>query len=221
MGAFRRRTVFAAPLIMIAGCGAKDAPRREPDPPRPKLPGESWSVYKQGTSCRAGDRSECPVGDSCNPPPPRDIECPPGIGDTNVIVAVKADSTCVIVPKDCLDIACATRATPCPDPYDAPAKLRGPVWNIHRDPSSKTACIAYDANACLPPPDGQPAPPCNPPPPQAVVCPAALGDKPEMIRAAKLPNERCAIVAADCKDLSCVKEADLIECPLPIGQKLP
>ena len=102
MAAFRRRTVFAAPLILslAAGCSSKDKPqdhgnppapdadRTPPNPPPPtkeKIVTE-WTVRRVGPGeCQAETVVECDPGEKCNPPPPRASECPPGTsGKTSV-----------------------------------------------------------------------------------------------------------------------------------------
>nr|MBA3451943.1 hypothetical protein [Deltaproteobacteria bacterium] len=102
MGAFRRRTQFAAPFILTlaAGCGSKSGG----DPaPKKRFPGTIWAVRMQLPGCKAdidmGD-FKCPPKVTCtmaNPPAPQDIECPPGAsGNTTQYVAMLADKTCVL-----------------------------------------------------------------------------------------------------------------------------
>jgi hypothetical protein len=209
MAAFRRRTVFAAPLIVIAGCGGKDGSQ---DPSR--LPGQSWTVRKQGATCRADHRIDCPPNVACNPPAPLEIECPPGATEAmTVTVVAKADKTCAIVPRACTSLDCATEATPCPTPPKAkvPSPKLIAIWSIHPGRSSPGSCEAFDDLACNVPP-GQPAPPCNPPPPEPVACPTGyVIDRP--MRIGQLADGTCVVAPAPCKDSSCVKEA--IECPVP------
>jgi hypothetical protein len=205
MAAFRRRTVFAAPLIVIAGCGGK-----EPSPH--SLGGPSWSVRKAGATCRADVRIDCPPDVACNPPAPREIACPPGATETTTIMVVeKSKNTCAIVPRGCSELSCATEATPCPTPYEVsepPQKLVA-IWSIQPGRTSPDSCEAYDELACSVPP-GQPAPPCNPPPPRAVACPKGFVRDTAM-RIGQRIDRSCAIAPAPCVDVTCVKEA--IACP--------
>ncbi|MFN0252448.1 MAG: hypothetical protein ACKV2T_36565 [Kofleriaceae bacterium] len=209
MAAFRRRTAFAAPLIVIAGCGGKDLSN---DP----FGGRSWTVWKRGDECRADVRIDCPPKVSCNPPAPRDIPCPAGATEAMTVVVVeKPDKTCAIVPEGCRELDCATQATPCPRPFQAapPPKKLVAIWSIHRG-SAPDSCEAFDELACSIPP-GQPAPPCNPPPPMPVACPTGwVADTPMQI--GRLPNGSCAVVVRGCKHATCVDQA--IECPAPIGR---
>jgi hypothetical protein len=214
MTAFRRRTAFAAPLIVIAGCGGKDAAN---DPSKPAFAGHSWTVWKQGDKCRADVRIGCPPKVACNPPAPREIECPGGATETTTVIVVeKPDKTCAIVPDGCSELACATQATACPAPYQAappPEKLVA-IWSIHRGRNSPDACEAFDELACSVPPN-QPAPPCNPPPPMPVACPTGwVPDKPMQI--GQLPNGKCAVVVPGCKHATCVDQA--IDCPAPAAE---
>jgi hypothetical protein len=207
MAAFRRRTVFAAPLIVIAGCGGKDAPN---DPKRAtKIDAPSWSVYERDGSCRAGVILDC---ERCNPPAPRDIECPVGVSETvSVVVVEKPDHTCAILPSGCASLSCATQATPCPTPYGPPPANLLEAWTIQRGSQSHEQCEAFNDLACQVP-AGKTAPPCNPPPPMKVECPASFVDQ---LRIGKLADGSCVIAPAPCHDTSCVKEA--IECPKAIN----
>lgn len=177
--------------------------------------GPSWTVHKQADACRADVRIDCPPDVSCNPPAPREIECPPGATEAaSVTVVEKPDKTCAIVPRGCTSISCATQSTPCPTPYGErltprPQRLSA-IWSVMRGQLPDT-CNAYDDFECRVPP-GQPAPPCNPPPPDRVVCPPSIGDQP--MRIGKLPDGTCAIAPKPCDDTSCVKDA--IACPAPI-----
>lgn len=212
MAAFRRRTAFAAPLIVIAGCGGKDAN----DPKRARrIQAPTWSVHQQQGTCRADVILDCPDGVACNPPAPREIECPPGATETMTVVVVeKADKTCAIVPAGCAALDCATQVTPCPKPYEQAAPPRTKlvaIWSIQVGRSSPDRCDAYDDLACSVP-AGQPAPPCNPPSPRAVVCPTGFErDKP--MRIGQLPDGTCVLAPLQCKDTSCTK--DPIACPEP------
>lgn len=102
-----RRTTFAASLVVTIGataaCGGKSQPYISTNPPpvdeRPgqwKQVDERWVyAYDDGDEVWVGDDGQCrlvqadhcgpemdengaPVPVSCNPPPPQDVECPPG-----------------------------------------------------------------------------------------------------------------------------------------------
>src|SRR5574338_439286 len=109
MSAFRRRTNFAAPVILtVAACsGGKEKPK-----PEPKSAFQvSWQVRMQNMKCEA----RIP---GANPPPPaQEIECPPGqTGGMYSTVAQVAAGRCVLVPPNCDDPSCAKIVTPCPLP---------------------------------------------------------------------------------------------------------
>src|SRR5690349_10867768 len=110
MTAFRRRTAFATPVIAIISCGA---PQSRPE--EKTIPGEAWTVYAVGAACEADSIERgCPKNALCNPPPPREIECPAGIAAQRLQVVKKPDQTCAIVPSGCVELSCATQPTACP-----------------------------------------------------------------------------------------------------------
>jgi hypothetical protein len=189
MTAFRRRTVFATPVIAIISCGG---PQTRPEPRTLA----DWSVYESAGVCEASSIERgCPKGALCNPPPPRDIECPTGIGEGRVEVVKKPDETCAIVPPGCTDLACATQPTACPLPYDAPRKLRQPIWTVSRN---DTGCVAVaDADT------------------RAIPCPPSLGAS---LRVAEL-RSACVVVPDGCADEGCVGAQTA--CPVPAGKDLP
>ena len=102
-----RRTTFAASLVVTIGataaCGGKSKPHIATNPPPIdergpgawKQQGDSWVyAYDNGDQVWLGEDGQCRLieddhcgegsdGDkpeiiSCNPPPPQDVECPPG-----------------------------------------------------------------------------------------------------------------------------------------------
>ena len=87
----RRRRAYALPFVVTAalspGCGPRVAARRPPprmivNPPAPHsrptgLPeGWSWWRSEDGTCYASPPAPDCPADTSCNPPPPRPIDCP-------------------------------------------------------------------------------------------------------------------------------------------------
>lgn len=179
MPAFRRRTAFAAPVIVTvaAGCSRGDrkppatdvvetfqvvmsdmkchAARREIEcPPGMSgnitmtvvqrtdgacmtVPGKHltpcplpegqrivkklgliWTIEKRGTDCHAEEEDACPPGIDCNPPKPRTFPCPPGVTEDKPLrFAELPDTSCVVVPDDCVDTSCATVKVDCPPEY--------------------------------------------------------------------------------------------------------
>jgi len=202
MSAFRRRTVFATPLIAIISCGGS---RSRPE--EPTIPGEHWNVTANGGECHAHDIEHCPKGALCNPPPPRQIECPAGIADAGwVQVVEKPDHTCAVVPSGCIELACATQTTACPLPRDAPRKLHGPIWKVGRH---QDRCLAVPE--CT-------TEPCDAKP-RAIECPASLGVPPAEVRIGQLPSGACGAVPEGCLDETCAGEQ--MTCPMPAGKDLP
>ena len=126
MSAFRRRTTFAAPVILsVAACSsAKDTPRPEPRPFS-----HTWQVeLGADMTCRA-------LGPASNPPaPPREIQCPPGMtGGRTMEVGQVDDGRCAVVPAGCREASCAKLTTPCPLPAGVKlAKKLAFVWVIEK-----------------------------------------------------------------------------------------
>jgi hypothetical protein len=117
MSAFRRRTVFAAPVIVIAACSGSKTPE-EPAPKR--YPGATWHVSSRGPDqCMAGETDlGCPKGVTCNPPPPQEIECPAfPEGREWVRVVKRPNGECAILPDGCFADSCVGAATACPLPF--------------------------------------------------------------------------------------------------------
>jgi hypothetical protein len=188
MPAFRRRVRFAAPVVITvaASCSHKEAPKAKP------FPGVTWSVSMQDLRCRA-------IEPGPNPPPPRAIECPPGMsGKTIMTVTELADHSCAVVPPSCKDVSCAHPKTACPLPFgkELVQKL-AMVWIIEkRGPK----CHAEEENEDCPP--GQD---CNPPAPRTFDCPPGVTEE-KPLRIAELPDTTCVIVPDGCRDTSCATE---------------
>ncbi len=110
MSAFRRRTVFAAPIIVAAACsGGKESPKR--------YPGTTYYVTPNGPDeCWAGETGiECPPNTMCNPPSPPPIRCPAfPDGKTEGYVVKRANGECAILPDGCFDDSCLGPSTDCP-----------------------------------------------------------------------------------------------------------
>jgi hypothetical protein len=196
MTAFRRRTAFATPFIAILGCGGPQRPEEK------RIPGETWSVFARDGACEASSIEQpCPKGALCNPPPPRQIECPAGITEPErVKVVQRPDATCAIVPDGCVELACATQPTACPLPFGAPRKFRA-IWTVARHDA--------DCRACKTEPCGEDA--------RAIQCPPTL--KPTPVRIGELPSGTCAVIPDACVDESCA--GDALPCPMPRGEDLP
>lgn len=117
MSAFRRRTQFAAPLIIsLAACSSSKGPE---SPPPKQYPGTIWYVMNEpGGDCKATETElGCPKGVMCNPPPPSESKCPPFADGQNwANVAKKKDGTCAVLPSGCFDESCLGAAAPCPLP---------------------------------------------------------------------------------------------------------
>jgi hypothetical protein len=194
MSAFRRRTTFAAPVILtVAACGSgKDKPKQGQAFP------VTWQVHMDNMKCEA----RIP---GANPPPPaQEIECPPGMtGHMYMTVASVADGKCAVVPQGCTDATCAKPATPCPlPPGQKLVKKLAYVWIIEK---RGELCHAEEEDHDCPP-----GVDCNPPAPKTFPCPPGVTeDKP--IHFAELPDTTCVIVPDGCEDTSCATEK--IDCP--------
>jgi hypothetical protein len=191
MSAVRRRTQFAAPVIVIAACSpAKEAPKQ--------FPGATWSVRMQvDMQCVASAGSAV-----------RSIDCPPGMSGTTVFtVGELSNQRCGIVPRGCFDETCVTIPASCPLPPGQQAVQNlAVVWTIEK---LGDACHAEEGeghDACPPGID------CNPPMPRIVKCPPGVTDT-QSLRIAELVDARCVIVPDGCDNTGCAKQP--IECPVP------
>jgi hypothetical protein len=75
-----------------------------------------WTVHVDSTgACRASMTVQCPQKGTCNPPPPRQVDCPDGIevGKPLTIVAWEGQAGCYILPEP---VSCPKDATCNPPP---------------------------------------------------------------------------------------------------------
>lgn len=195
MSAFRRRTTFAAPVILtVAACsGPKEKPKPEPRPFT-----AIWQVTMANMKCEAR-------GPAANPPAPaREIECPPGMtGNITMEVVQVRDNLCEVLPAGCTDATCAKPTTPCPlPPGQKLVKKLAFVWVIEKRGEQ---CHAEELDLTCPP-----GADCNPPAPRTFPCPPGVTeDKP--LRFAELPDLTCVLVPDGCEDTGCATQP--IECP--------
>ena len=193
MSAFRRRTHFATPVILVAACSSSS------EPAKPKqFPGATWNVRMLvDMKCVASARGET-----------RSIECPPGMSGTTVFtVGELANKSCGIVPPGCTDESCVKIPAPCPLPpgQQAVQKL-AVVWTIEKRGADCHAEEGEGHDEC---PSGID---CNPPQPRIVDCPPGVTEEHEL-RIAELVDARCVIVPDGCENTGCATQQ--IECPVP------
>lgn len=185
---FRRRTRFATPVILVAACSKSE-------PPKPKeFAGATYTVRMVDMKCLAHQRGN-------PPPPPRAIECPPGMASKTVFtVGELADKTCGIIPAGCVDETCVKIKTPCPlPPGKQLATALSIVWTIEK---RGDACHAEEGDGHE---DCPPGVDCNPPEPRIVPCPPGVTeDKP--VRVAELPDATCVVVPEGCATTTCATE---------------
>lgn len=209
MAAFRRRTVFAAPLILSLTTGCKsEGPERtnNPPPPPPKITdnpspfAREWAVRRVGPgACEAEPVVGCAPTESCKPPPPQASECPPGTSGTTVIRVVDVGGSCKIAPKSCAHPSCTTVAAPCPLPRGQQLPERFvEVWVVEKNKNGDGGCHAEEPEGTCPP-----GVDCNPPQPRKVACPPGVTDTEEK-RVALLADKTCAIAPDGCNAPSCV-----------------
>jgi hypothetical protein len=214
MSAFRRRTLFAAPLILsVAACG-KSEPESTHNPPVPVTknpPGpafrDQWDVRRvDAGKCEANELFTCEPQTKCNPPPPRAVECPPGTsGKTVIRIAELHDQTCAIVPKGCVEPSCAKLKTVCPLPagQKLPDKLVE-VWVVEKN-KQDDGCHAEE-----PPVDCPPNTDCNPPSPMKIECPPGVTDR-VTVKVGLLADKTCAILPEGCDKPACATPK--VACP--------
>lgn len=193
MTAFRRRTTFAAPVILtVAACSSSK------DKPKPATPFPvSWQVSMQNMKCLASSLGP-------NPPAPQEIECPPGMtGGIHMTVAQLAEGTCAVVPPRCEDKSCAKPITPCPLPHGQKlVRKLSYVWTIEKRGDK---CHAEEEDHDCPP-----GVDCNPPAPRTFDCPPGVTEE-KPLHFAELPDLTCVIVPEGCDNTGCATEQ--IPCP--------
>jgi hypothetical protein len=193
MPAFRRRTHFATPVIVIAACSSSKTP-----PKAKEFPGPTWNVIMKDMKCVATEPGP-------NPPPPQAIECPPGMtGNISITVGMLANKSCGVVPTGCFDPACVKLATACPLPPGEQVKHElANVWLVEKR-GDRCHAEEGDIDKCPPGVD------CNPPEPRFVKCPEGVTEDTPM-RIAELPDATCVVVPDGCRDTSCATQK--ISCP--------
>lgn len=196
MSAFRRRTSFAAPLIVsVAACSsdkADDKPKR--------YGGPAWAVFMAPDGCRALELAH----EGTSKKPAREVSCPPGSSGRNVVyIAQRADKICAVLPRDCFDEKCLETPTNCPleEGKTLPKKLGAMMEIEMRD----GWCHVEEHN-----PDCPPDVDCNPPAPKKVGCPPGITEE-QTMNIAILVDGSCAIVPEGCETQDCVGART--ECP--------
>ena len=176
----RRRVWFAAPLVAVtAGCSSSPKKSHETDFDRLEV---------DGTACVYYQHVHCPKGAMCNPPPPRAVECPAGMGASRGAAIGAGGSGCLLYPDPCTDRTCAVD-TPClRQGFDEIAPL---AWKI--TPGSDGRCVATGVSRTGF--DSHPAIPINCPPGGAI----------------ERANAKAPCVA--CNTLPCPMNAYPILCP--------
>jgi hypothetical protein len=197
MSAFRRRTRFATPVILVAACSSSKEPTKAK-----QFPGVTWSVRMlvdmKCVATRADDQ--------------RSIECPPGMSGTTVFtVGELANKTCAIVPAGCVEERCVKIASPCPLPKGQQATQKlAVVWTIEKLGDECHAEEGEGHDACPPGID------CNPPQPRIVQCPPGVTEEREL-RIAELLDGTCVIVPDGCETTGCATQR--IDCPKQVPRK--
>lgn len=211
MSATRSRTRFAAPFIVTVAAASCSKSETTSNPPPPKFPGITYRVHMANMLCYANEelRGQPPPSDkpqpTYNPPPPRAIECPPGMsGNTVFTVAQLSASECGVVPALCESTSCVKIRTPCPLPPGARyTQQLANVWMIEKR-GDKCHAEEGDHDDCPPGQD------CNPPAPRFVPCPPGITEA-DPVHIAELPDATCVIVPPGCKDTGCIGAK--IACP--------
>lgn len=203
MAAHRRRTTFAAPLIVtVASCSSSGKADQAERPPR--YPGTVWSVFMQPDGCHALEEPDCPPNVACNPPPVREVKCPPGSSGRNIVrIAQRADSQCAVLPEGCTSDRCLESPAECPLPpgKTIPKKL-GSTLEIEM--RAGECHVEEHTPECPPNAD------CNPPAPRRVRCPPGITEEAN-VNIVVLVDGSCAIVPEGCTTQDCVGAR--AECP--------
>ncbi len=172
---------LAAPFVVTAGVygghAAAELPRA--------APGSTIDIRLDGRCFERWEKT-CPEGYRCNPPPPKQVQCPPA-ARPNDTVEKRADGTCWAFPTDFRcppppstcnpppprQVLCpeAKPEPPTPDPKFAPPPPPEQPTLPDAPPGAKLirnadgSCVAFIDPKC------PPNVPCNPPPPMPVKCP--------------------------------------------------
>jgi hypothetical protein len=118
----KQRRTFARPLVTIAIAAAPLACSSPPAKPArgdfPSGVSATWYVSPELTACTARTPDHCPPNASCNPPPPRAVQCPEPMPASGTARLIKlADESCKVLPDGCHEVACGLPAA-CPLPWD-------------------------------------------------------------------------------------------------------
>jgi hypothetical protein len=131
----RRRTWFSAPLVAVTASCSSSSSSDKPDV------ASYDTIARRGTACEYVVKMRCPKNASCNPPPPRAVECPAALGGGSwAAIGPKpgvADGTCLLFADGCSEPSCAV-PTPCLDGAWTP--LAPLAWRI--SPGEDGRCIA-------------------------------------------------------------------------------
>ena len=109
----------APPTIIVANPPPLTPPTAPPEA-APADAREDWFVEMRDGKCRAISNPHCPparngVMVACNPPPPRDYKCPPGMANGDSMTIVQVDKTICEVKRDHLP-SCPPKAMCNPPP---------------------------------------------------------------------------------------------------------
>ena len=124
----RRRIWFAAPMVAVTACSSSNATNHAQD---------FDHLEVDGTACVYYEHMHCPEGAMCNPPPPRAVECPAGMGASRGAAIGAGGSGCLLYPDPCTDAKCAV-PTPCL--RERVEEIAPLAWTI--TPGSDGRCVA-------------------------------------------------------------------------------
>lgn len=202
MAGSRRRTAFAAPLVLVLASGCRDDRRtRTSNPPEPAArPNPYPATFRGVWDVRRVGPGACSAEPAIDRSPARASECPPGTsGKTTLRVAELEPGRCAIVPPGCVTGQCLGVAAPCPLPAGARLPERFvEVWVVEKNKNGDGGCHAEEPEGTCPP-----GVDCNPPVPRKVACPPGATDT-EEVRVALLPDHSCAVAPDDCHTPACV-----------------
>jgi len=147
--------------------------------------------------CQAVMDVDCPPNVACNPPPPQEVECPPGTsGKTVTRIGELDDKSCAIVPPGCLEIDCAKTPAPCPLPQGQKV-VHKIVFAYRIEKRGETCHVEEEDHDCPPGVD------CNPPKPRSIPCPPGITEDKD-VHVTQLVDGSCAVVPEGCKDMTCL-----------------